>query len=73
MKPDTQLIQIMNNSPRDPREFEKLSTKEKARLFFILANKQVNNPSINEGASNDGKNAIVHYTKFEETKKWKQK
>jgi len=31
----------MNNSPRDPREFEKLSTKEKARLFFILANKQL--------------------------------
>jgi len=41
MKKDFQLIQIMNNSPRDPREFEKLSTKEKARLFFILANKQL--------------------------------
>ena len=41
MKQDFQLIQIMNNSPRDPREFEKLSTKEKSRLFFILANKQL--------------------------------
>ena len=31
--------------------------------------KKVNYPSINEGASYDGKNARVHYTKFEETKK----
>ena len=33
----------------------------------------VNYPHLKEGASYDGKNARVHYTKFEETKKWKQK
>lgn len=41
MIPDIQLIQIMDKTISDPREFEKLSTKEKARLFFLLANKQL--------------------------------
>jgi len=38
---DIQLIQIMGKQATDPREFEKLSTKDKARLFFLLANKQL--------------------------------
>ena len=38
---DIQLIQIMDKTRADPRKFEKLSTKEKARLFFLIANKQL--------------------------------
>ena len=38
---DIELIQIMDKQVKDPREFERLSTKEKARLFFLLANKQL--------------------------------